>query len=247
MEWLWLFCGPVKVISTEYHDGVHYAKRPEHFLPIIDHLEQLHENGFVHGDIRAHNMVLNYPDSECELLCSRQLLEKLDGEMRAYNLVLDFADCQKLEGWLIDFDYGGKITTSENALEDPTGKRQTHPKYPKGYAYSLPDGLRLGKAGGKITFDHDWFALGYVILDSHELDLSFLRNNPTVEESRRSICYELKYDWPDKYMRAVDDDISLLEGGPAKFLRDYILLAVKHDIFLELNRRFKLALHETSG
>ena len=69
--------------------------------------------------------------------------------------------------------------------------------------YSLPDGLRLGKAGGNTTFDDDWFALGYVVLDIHELDLSFLRTNPTVEESRRSICYELKYDWPDIYVCAL--------------------------------------------
>ena len=48
-------------------------------------------------------------------------------------------------------------------------------------------------------------------------------------------------------MRAIGDDISVLEGGPAKFLRDYIRLAVKHDIFLKLNRRFKLTLHETSA
>ena len=101
-RWNGFGCFVDKVISTEYHDGVHYAKRPERYLPIIDHLEQLHKNRYVHGDIRAHNMVLNYPDSECELLCSRCLLEKVDGEMRAYNLVLDFADCQKLEGWLID-------------------------------------------------------------------------------------------------------------------------------------------------
>ena len=30
------------------------------FLPIINHLEQLHRQNFVHGDIRAYNMVLQY-------------------------------------------------------------------------------------------------------------------------------------------------------------------------------------------
>ena len=51
-----------------------------HFLPIIDHLEQLHSQGFVHGDIRAYNMVLQYDTTKPE---------KPD------------------KGWLIDFDYGG--------------------------------------------------------------------------------------------------------------------------------------------
>ena len=48
---LWGFCGELLIISTPFHDGVHYATRPVHFLPIINHLEQLHSQNFVHGEI----------------------------------------------------------------------------------------------------------------------------------------------------------------------------------------------------
>ena len=80
IDWLWKYQGRLLVISTPYHEGVHIATRPNHFLPIIDHLEQLHSQGFVHGDIRAYNMVLQYDTTKPE---------KPD------------------KGWLIDFDYGG--------------------------------------------------------------------------------------------------------------------------------------------
>ena len=159
MGWLWKFCGQVKVICTEFHEGVHYAKRPEHFIPIIDHLEQLHENGYVHGDIRAYNMVLKYPEPEH---CFRtRMMEQLDGEMGAYNRVLDYIGCQKSDGWLIDFDYGGKIITgTDNVVENTTGNvDKINPKYPKGYVGRLDDGLRQGVAGNIITYDDDWFAL----------------------------------------------------------------------------------------
>ena len=89
-EWLWEFRGCIRIISTDFHEGVHYATRPEHLIPIIDHLEQLHENGYVHGDIRAYNMVLNYPKTQ--------------------DIIVDNAACQTPKGWLIDFDYGGMIS-----------------------------------------------------------------------------------------------------------------------------------------
>ena len=80
IDWLWKYQGRLLVISTPYHEGVHIATRPNHFLPIIDHLEQLHSQGFVHGDIRAYNMVLQYDTTKPET---------------------------PDKGWLIDFDYGG--------------------------------------------------------------------------------------------------------------------------------------------
>ena len=45
------------VISIPYRKGIHYAKRPRSFLPIIDQLQKLHKAGYVHGDIRAFNTV----------------------------------------------------------------------------------------------------------------------------------------------------------------------------------------------
>lgn len=71
--------GNITLIATPYRKGRHFATRPTDFVPIIDHLKELHDDGFVHGDIRANNMVFG---------------ER--GEDGAPN------------GWLIDFDFGGK-------------------------------------------------------------------------------------------------------------------------------------------
>lgn len=78
-DWLWNFKGQLKVIATPYHKGMHYATKPNQYLPIVNYLEQMHDLGYVHGDIRAYNMVLNYEDDE------------------------------NPKGWLIDFDFGGLI------------------------------------------------------------------------------------------------------------------------------------------
>ncbi|KAG7341239.1 phosphotransferase enzyme family protein [Nitzschia inconspicua] len=45
------------IIAVPYRDGRHYAVSPADFLPIIDQLQALHREGFVHGDIRAYNIV----------------------------------------------------------------------------------------------------------------------------------------------------------------------------------------------
>ncbi|KAG7357907.1 phosphotransferase enzyme family protein [Nitzschia inconspicua] len=45
------------IIAVPYRDGRHYAESPADFLPIIDQLQALHRAGFVHGDIRAFNIV----------------------------------------------------------------------------------------------------------------------------------------------------------------------------------------------
>ena len=79
-EWLWEFKGQLKVIATPYHEGKHYAIRPDQLIPIVDCLEEMHKNGYVHGDIRAYNMVLSYDD-----------------------------DGNNPKGWLIDFDFGGHV------------------------------------------------------------------------------------------------------------------------------------------
>ena len=52
----------VLVISTPFRKGSHVAQRPKDFLPIIEHLEKLHEAGYVHGDIRACNTL--FPEEE---------------------------------------------------------------------------------------------------------------------------------------------------------------------------------------
>jgi tRNA A-37 threonylcarbamoyl transferase component Bud32 len=74
------------VISIPYLVGKHVATRPKAFIPIIDHLVALHNDGFVHGDIRACNTVLNYSDTDNDI---------------------------DPEGWLIDFDFGGMKTKAK--------------------------------------------------------------------------------------------------------------------------------------
>jgi hypothetical protein len=87
IDWLWKCSGKLLVIAIPYIKGRHYATRPTDFLPIIEHLEYLHSRGYVHGDIRAYNMVFKDP----ELHESR--------------------------GCLIDFDYGGKLVADETKFK----------------------------------------------------------------------------------------------------------------------------------
>jgi hypothetical protein len=138
IDWLWTYQGKLLIISTPYHDGVHYAEHPSHFQPIINHLKQLHEHGFVHGDIRAYNMVLQYKASSSNA-----------GEVIAGHGNDSGNACK---GWLIDFDYGGI-----------NGKVE----YPKGYRDLFHDGRRPGKEGNKITIMDDWKSLIGLIFHTH--------------------------------------------------------------------------------
>ena len=56
---LWENSGNLLVIETPFREGRHFAKTPADFLPIIDELEALHKQGFVHGDIRGFNTVFS--------------------------------------------------------------------------------------------------------------------------------------------------------------------------------------------
>ena len=47
----------LQIIATPFREGIHVASSPRAFLPIISELKKLHEAGFVHGDIRAFNIV----------------------------------------------------------------------------------------------------------------------------------------------------------------------------------------------
>jgi serine/threonine protein kinase len=114
--------GPLLIIATTYRPGGHEAKKPTSFVPIINALEELHRQGYVHGDIRAFNTVFG------------------EGEN---------------PGCLIDFDFGG---------------RAKGVSYPRGYRRTLDDGARIGEEGHKICKWHDWYALGKLIFDVHELE-----------------------------------------------------------------------------
>ena len=77
----------------------------------------------------------------------RKLHDKgfVHGDIRAFNTVFNEEDS---EGYLIDFDYGG---------------RKNEARYPKGYRWELKDGHRLGSEGNNIEPWHDWYALGQLI------------------------------------------------------------------------------------
>jgi regulator of extracellular matrix RemA (YlzA/DUF370 family) len=133
-EWLWQFRAQLLVISTTYHYGVHYAEHPLHLLPIIKQLESLHRQGFVHGDIRGQNMVLSF--------------DKTEGS----HAIEDNKD----KGWLIDFDYGGKLNSVT---------------YPEGYSQVLLDGRRPGTPGQRISIEDDWRSLFGLILHVYTFPL----------------------------------------------------------------------------
>jgi len=77
------------------------------------------------------------------------------GDIRTYNTVFGEQDDQ---GYLIDFDFGGKPGT----------------RYPKGCRQYLADGLRCGSGedgeSNEILPWHDWFALGRLIFFVHDFD-----------------------------------------------------------------------------
>jgi serine/threonine protein kinase len=151
------------VISIPYLDGKHVATRPKAFIPIIDHLVALHNDGFVHGDIRAYNTVLKSDNNKDP------------------------------EGWLIDFDFGG---------------RKTEAKYPDGYNINPDDGLRYpGRKGGEIETWHDWYALGHLIFHIHR----FKRPQYATSEEGALCIYMRMYNfWTRIHKNPTEDDEDIL-------------------------------------
>eukprot|EP00980_Cylindrotheca_fusiformis_P007167 scaffold1506_cov74-Cylindrotheca_fusiformis.AAC.2 len=52
------------IIAVPYRPGSHIARKPKDFVPIIKQLQELHNMGFVHGDIRAFNTVFGEKENE---------------------------------------------------------------------------------------------------------------------------------------------------------------------------------------
>jgi hypothetical protein len=77
------------------------------------------------------------------------------GDIRAFNPV--FGE-QEDQGWLIDFDFGGKLGTGTS--------------YPEGYRNKLADGERIGDGEhqSEILKWHDWYASGRLIFEIHQLE-----------------------------------------------------------------------------
>ena len=73
------------------------------------------------------------------------------GDIRAHNTVFSEGGT----GFLIDFDNSGKAGEAV---------------YPKGYNPLLLDGYRVGREGEKIKVWEDWYALGRLFFDVHEIE-----------------------------------------------------------------------------
>jgi hypothetical protein len=55
--WLWMYKGQLMVLSTGFIKGKHYATSVSQLLGAVTDLEKLHNGGYVHGDIRAYNII----------------------------------------------------------------------------------------------------------------------------------------------------------------------------------------------
>jgi hypothetical protein len=116
------FSGALEIIASPFLVGKHYASSPDDFIPVVKALQDLHTNGYVHGDIRCFNIIFGVG--------------------------------------LIDFDFGGKVGSTEQA-----------PTYPEGFNFSLvsQDGYRhLREVGGFITMQDDAYAMTKVIFHCHD-------------------------------------------------------------------------------
>lgn len=54
---LFRFKGKLEIIATPFYEGQHYARCPADFIPVVEHLQAIHRNGCVHGDVRCFNIV----------------------------------------------------------------------------------------------------------------------------------------------------------------------------------------------
>jgi serine/threonine protein kinase len=128
-NWFWEFRGQLMILSSPHLVGKHFATSVSQLLGVVEHLEQLHNKGYVHGDIRAYNIVFIEEDVKNGI---------------------------KPNGFLIDFDLGGKV-----------GEEST--KYPEGFTPTLNDGRRPVEGGSQITKQDDWHSLLYVLFFLHKV------------------------------------------------------------------------------
>jgi serine/threonine protein kinase len=128
-NWFWEFRGQLVILSSPRLVGKHFATSVRQLLGVVEHLEKLHNEGYVHGDIRASNIIFIEEDVKNGI---------------------------KPNGFLIDFDLGGKV-----------GEEST--KYPEGFTPTLNDGRRPVEGGSQITKQDDWYSLLYVLFFLHKV------------------------------------------------------------------------------
>mmetsp|Transcript_35964 Transcript_35964/g.86590 ORF Transcript_35964/g.86590 Transcript_35964/m.86590 type:complete len:481 (+) Transcript_35964:571-2013(+) len=186
------------IIGIPYRDGDHVAKRPIAFIPVIDHLQELHKLGFVHGDIRAYNTVFeNRGDAEGKTILSSKVPEEEKQASEFPEEAKKDGD-QPPNGWLIDFDFGGQ--------------EGDELRYPKGYKAVLADGSRVGLENKQICMWHDWFALGSLIFVIHKIETDDLNSLKSVNDMEKKWTKGLF----DSKRPPSDDEINDLK----KFLKD---------------------------
>lgn len=172
---------------------------------------------------RAGGHVAKKPKEFLPIIAQLEALHEkgfVHGDIRAFNTV--FGE-QEGQGYLIDFDFGGK-----------PGSR-----YPKGYRTTLPDGMRLGigedgHSDNRISQQHDWYALGRLIFAIH--DVSPPEGN--YEEHLDAQIARMDRVWRDRNFDPSPDKISELKS--------LLCHLDEHGWTVEPNAQFSIELEETS-
>ena len=177
------------IIAIPFREGGHVANKPSAFLPVIDHLQELHEKGYVHGDIRAYNTVFGNPSAPAPAAAA-----EAEAEAAAHAAVATAratAATAPAPGAAPGATPAAaaihtekKEDRSQNINDDKAedwnpeswlidfdfgGKEDETLLYPDGYEGVLPDGSRVGNQKEQICKWHDWYALGMLIFSVHEL------------------------------------------------------------------------------
>jgi Lipopolysaccharide kinase (Kdo/WaaP) family len=99
-------CGKVLVLRYDYIEGAHVPKSLYSFVSVAKQLKEMHDRDYVHGDIRAYNMVFGQTQNDAD------------------------------KAWLIDFDFSGKENGKcyppgySSLLVDLVGRRAGEPDKP---------------------------------------------------------------------------------------------------------------------
>jgi hypothetical protein len=127
-EWMWerdlsKYKSRLLVISTPFLEGTHFAKSIQQFVPLVEHLRDLHRDGYVHGDIRARNIAFAEGDG------SRLFDWDLGGQMdtvvypKGYNNVLADGTRRNKPGGVIsrsdDWFAFSKVAFGVHKIEPP--------------------------------------------------------------------------------------------------------------------------------
>jgi len=135
--------GQIEVIAVPFLEGSHELNSIEQALAVVTFLEKLHDDGYVHGDIRGFNLVFSK-----EEIASRPI-------------DFDFGGKEK------DTEVNGKEKDTE-----VNGREKDYLQYPPGYNPAPGDGNRPGIEGKPITKEDDVKSLISVLFACHATEPS---------------------------------------------------------------------------